>query len=73
MLNNFNEGRSKSFYCLSVTLLSIESIEKSIQNASDKTKGLELKDKAKILKEELKKTAKKEKVELRLNKPPNWK
>lgn len=73
MLKNYNEGRSKSFYCLSVTLLSIEGIEKSIQIAHDKSKGLDLKAKAKILKEELKKTAEKEKVELKINKPPTWK
>lgn len=73
MLKNYNEGRSKSLFCLSVTLLSIKGIEKSIQIANDKSKGLDLKSKAKILKEELNKTADKEKVKLKLNKPPNWK
>jgi hypothetical protein len=78
MLQEFNDGRSKSYYCMSSTLLSIPGIEQSIQEAKEKikTNGIEkedMKQKAKILKEILEKTAKKEKVELKLNKPPNWK
>lgn len=73
MLKDFNEGRSKSFYCLSATLLSIEGIEKSIQKANEKSKGLDLKSKAKVLKEELNQISEKEKVELKLIKPPTWK
>ncbi|MCK4310774.1 MAG: DUF3795 domain-containing protein, partial [Methanomicrobia archaeon] len=32
MMNHFDEGRSKSFYCIATALLSIESLEKSLNN-----------------------------------------
>lgn len=73
MLRDFNEGISKSFYCLSATLLSIKGLQDSIKEAEEQTKNDDLKTKAKKLKEILKKTAEKEKVELKLNKPPHWK
>lgn len=73
ILKDFNDGRSKNFYCICATLLSIQGIKESIKKAKAKSKNVDLKIKAKILKDLLKKTAKKEKVELKLNKPPNWK
>ena len=73
MIKEFDDGRSKSFYCINATLVSIQGIKNSIEKAREKTKNDDLKTKAKILKDLLKETAKKEKVELKLNKPPNWK
>lgn len=73
MLKDFDDGRSKSFFCLSATLLSIQGIKDSIKKAREKTKNDDIKIKAKILKESLKETAEKEKVELKLIKPPHWK
>jgi hypothetical protein len=78
MLNQYNEGRSKSFYCLSTALLSIEGIEQALGSARKKIKILEIKEndfksKAKILKEALQEIANKEDIKLKLNKPPNWK
>jgi hypothetical protein len=78
MLKDFNDGRSKSFYCISNTLLSIEALEKSIRDSKKKIKSSNVKDddfktKATILKDFLKKAAEKEHVELKLNKPPHWK
>ncbi len=73
MLKDFNDGRSKSFYCISATLLTIQGIKESIKKAKEKAKNVDLKTKAKVLKDLLKNTAENEKVELILNKPPHWK
>lgn len=78
MLKDFNDGRSKSFYCISTTLLSIEALEKIIRDSKKKIKLSNVKDddfktKATILKDFLKKAAEKEHIKLKLNKPPHWK
>jgi len=78
MLNRYNEGRSKSFYCLSTALLSIEGIEQALDSANKKIrisgiKENDYKSKAKILKEALQEVAGQENIKLKLHKPPNWK
>jgi len=52
LLNDFNEGRSKSYYCIVVTVLKIEEIKKGISLANDliEKKGTtNIKEKSKIL------------------------
>jgi len=49
MLNGFNEGRSKSYYCLVATVLEVNEIEKALKEAKSKSKGLDIKEKAKLL------------------------
>jgi hypothetical protein len=78
MLNKFNDGRSKNFFCLASALISIDGLENSIKEANEKIKTMKIKNddkkaKSKILKESLNNYAKKEKVILKLNKPPHWK
>jgi hypothetical protein len=78
MLNQYNEGRSKSFYCLSTALLSIEGIEQALDSADKRIRNSGIKDndfksKAKILKEAIQEIAVKEKIKVKLHKPPNWK
>ena len=78
MLNDFNDGRSKNFYCISTALLSIQGIKEALKNARIKIIKMNIqkkdnKSKAKILKENLVKIAQKEDVKLKLDKPPNWK
>ncbi|KYK33775.1 MAG: hypothetical protein AYK22_06060 [Thermoplasmatales archaeon SG8-52-3] len=78
MLKDFNDGRSKSFFCLASALLSIDILEKSLESASNiidkqKIKKDDIKGKAKILKDIIKSNADKEKISLKLQKPPNWK
>ncbi len=73
MLENFNDGRSKSFYCISATLLTIASLEKSLNDANQKIKAEKIKSedikvKAKILREILNEAALHERVELKLRK-----
>lgn len=78
MLKDFNDGRSKSFFCLSSALLPVNILEKSLISAKKKIIELkinkdDIKFKAKILKDILKNVADKEKILLKLQKPPNWK
>lgn len=69
MLNNFNDGRSRSFFCRAAALLDMKNLEKSLNWAAqkikiDKIKRNDVKKKAQILKKIIKKTAFKEGVEL---------
>lgn len=69
MMENFDDGRSRSFYCKSAALLDLTSLEKSLDDATQKIKvgnikSNDIKIKAKILKEILTKIALKEGVEL---------
>jgi len=78
MLKKFNDRRSRSFYCVATTLLPIEALERSLNDAKKKVGeerigSKDLKSCAKILKEVIDEVAKKEKVDLKLRKPPHWK
>ncbi|MFX0000733.1 MAG: DUF3795 domain-containing protein [Candidatus Hodarchaeota archaeon] len=71
MLEDFNEGRSKSFYCIATALLPIEDLENSLQESKQKIKQAkidanDLKTKSKILRENLNKSAKVKSIVLRL-------
>ena len=73
MLECYDDGSCKSFYCLSTTLLSLKSLNESLLKADkeikEKSVGKEdLKGKAKILKEILNQFADEENEELRLRK-----
>jgi hypothetical protein len=73
MLEDFNEGRSKSFLCIASALLPIQNLEESLSksNAQIKDEGIDLKDlktKSKILKSLLNQYANKQKIELKLRK-----
>jgi hypothetical protein len=62
MIENFNDGRSRSFYCKAATLLELTDLSSSIDKATQKIKidninQKDLKNKAKILKEILNKIA----------------
>lgn len=49
MLDEFNEGRSKSYYCLAATIFEPEEIKQALAQAREKSAGLDLKAKAKLL------------------------
>ena len=71
MLKNFNEGRSKSFYCIATALLPIYDLEQALTESNDqiKNQGISLKDlkvKSKILKEKIIEIADKMMIELKL-------
>ena len=74
MLEGFNEGRSRSFYCIAATLLSIDDIKKLIDLAKKEVKTLgvrkdDVKSKAKILRETIQDVADEKGVDLKLRKP----
>jgi hypothetical protein len=72
MLNGFNEGRSKSYYCLASTILEVDEMEKALKEAKNKSKGLDIKEKAKLLRSIIDEIAKKRNYYLKLrqkNKP----
>ena len=73
MLKRFDDGRSKSFYCIATTLLSIEDLEKSLENSEQKIRedkiGVEdVKTTSKILKGFLNEVADRDGIELKLRK-----
>jgi len=76
MLGKFNDGRSRSFYCVAAALLPIETLERSLNDAEKRVseEGIDPKDlktRAKILKEIINKTAEKKRIDLKLRKPPH--
>jgi hypothetical protein len=49
MLREFNDGRSKSYYCIAATVLEIAELEEALSEAKKNSGGLDSKEKAKIL------------------------
>ena len=71
MLEEFNEGRSKSFYCIATALLPIDDLESIFQEIklqinNEKIELNNLKAKSKILREHLTKLAQSKLIELKL-------
>ncbi len=69
MLNNFNDGKSRTFFCRAAALLDLKNLEKSLNRAArkiktDKIKKTDVKSKAKILKEIISETASNQGIEL---------
>lgn len=73
LLNSFNEGRSKSFFCIATTLLSIEDLNDAIKKAEEgiaeeNIKIDDFRSKSKIVKEILNKHAVNKNIEIKLRK-----
>jgi hypothetical protein len=49
MLQEFNDGRSKSYYCIAATVLEIDEVQEVLTKARDKSRGMPLKEKAKVM------------------------
>lgn len=49
MLKEFNEGRSKSYYCIAATVLEIEELKKALAQGKKDSYGLEMRGKSKVL------------------------
>jgi hypothetical protein len=49
MQSEFNDGRSKSYYCIAATVLEIEELEIAIDEGKNRSVGHDIKGKAKIL------------------------
>jgi len=68
MFAEFNEGRSKSYYCIAATVLTITELEKALAEAKKKSFGLPLKEKAGVLHALLDKVARQRNSLLKLRK-----
>jgi hypothetical protein len=49
MLQDFNDGRSKSYYCIAATVLKIDELQDILTKARNQSKGMQLKEKAKVM------------------------
>ena len=49
MLKDFNEGRSKSYYCVAATVLELEELNEALTQARKESDGMDIKIKSKIL------------------------
>lgn len=68
ILDNFNEGRSKSYYCIVATVMEIKELEEAVQKAKRDSKGLDIKGKSKILHKILDEIASRKMYKLKLRK-----
>lgn len=68
MLNEFNEGRSKSYYCIAATVFKVDELEKAIAKAKKSSKDLNIKEKAKLLHSIFDRVAEKKNYYLKLRK-----
>lgn len=68
MLDNFNEGRSKSYYCIAATVMEIKELEEAVLIAKNDSNALGVKDKSKILHKILDEIANKKMYKLKLRK-----
>ncbi len=49
LLKDFNEGRSKSYYCIATTVLDINELEDALAEAEIKSQSPDIKEKAKLM------------------------
>lgn len=70
LLERYNSGRNKSFYCQALSLLDFEKIKKTVERADNMVKELPLKERSKFMRTNIESLAMKEKVNLKLRKKP---
>jgi hypothetical protein len=68
MLMDFNDGRSKGFYCVAATLLEIGELETVLEEAKKKACGLDVKAKSEVMHSLLEEIANKKNYLLKLRK-----
>ena len=69
LLANYDEGRSKSFYCISCQLLPLDSLRKAVSGAETRiAEGTGIKDKAKAVRIAISNLADTLKIDLKLRK-----
>lgn len=68
ILDNFNEGRSKSYYCIAATVMEIKELEEAVLTAKKDSNGLDVKHKSKNLHKILDEIANKKMYKLKLRK-----
>ena len=68
MLKEFNEGRSKNYYCIAATVLEIEELSKALAEARKESSGLDTREKSKIMHSVLDAVADRKNYSLKLRK-----
>lgn len=68
MLQEFNDGRSKSFFCIAATVLEIEELKEALDKAKRKSRGLDFIERSKLLHSILDEIATQKKYHLKLRK-----
>jgi len=68
MLDEFNEGQSKSFYCIAATVMEIQELKQTIAQARNESKGMDIKSKSKTLHSIINGVVAKRKYHLKLRK-----
>jgi hypothetical protein len=68
MLQEFNEGRSKSSYCIAATVMETGELEEALKKARKNSEGLEINERAKVLHSILDEIARRRNYYLKLRK-----
>jgi len=68
ILMEFNEGRSKTLYCIAATVLEIDELESVLEKARAKSKGLDIKAKSEVMHSILNEIAENKNYSLKLRK-----
>ena len=68
MLQEFNEGHSKSYYCVAATVLEIEELEETLNKAKKDSFGLKVKERSEIFRSILDEVAERKNYYLKLRK-----
>jgi hypothetical protein len=68
LLSNFDDGRSKNFYCISCALLQLDKLQKTHEYACNLNNGIVTKEKSKLIEKYLTKIADSLNIDLKLNK-----
>jgi hypothetical protein len=68
MLSRFDDGRSKSFYCIAATVMELEEIRQVLARAEASSSGMTTKDKAKVMRRVLEDVARSKNYYLSLRK-----
>ncbi|UNC91253.1 DUF3795 domain-containing protein [Candidatus Contubernalis alkaliaceticus] len=72
MLQEYNEGRSKNYYCIAAEVMEIDELKESLDRAKKESEGLQMKEKSKLLHSILDKVAAEKKYLLKLRKKAFW-
>ena len=69
LIDNYNEGRSKSFYCTSCQLIPLDKLREALEEAERKmTKDIDIKEKAKLVRAAINNLADALQIDLKLRK-----
>ena len=71
MLQEYNEGRSKNYYCIAAEVLEIDELKESLDRAKKESEGLKIKEKSKLLHSILDEIAAEKNYLLKLRKKAN--